>query len=98
MALLLSRQVKTEVDEIWSYIAVESGSVDIADRVVDAITETFLQISRHPNLGRRRDDLRKGLRSIPSGSYVVVYRVEGNNVRIFHVVHGRRDVKAAIRQ
>src|SRR5579864_2104802 len=98
MALLLSRQIKAEVDEIWSYIAVESGSVDIADRVVDAITETFLQISRHPNLGRRRDDLRKGLRSVPSGSYVVFYRVEGNNVRIFHVVHGRRDIKAVIRQ
>jgi len=98
MALLLSRQIKAEVDEIWSYIAVESGSVDIADRVVDAITETFLQISRHPNLGRRRDDLRRGLRSVPSGSYVVLYRVEGNNVRIFHVVHGRRDIKAVIRQ
>lgn len=47
MALLLSRQVKTEVDEIWSYIAVESGSVDIADRVVDAITETFF---RYPGI------------------------------------------------
>ena len=64
MALLLSRQVKAELDDIWSIVAGESGSVDIADRVVHAMTETFLQISKYPNLGRRHDDLRKGLRSV----------------------------------
>ncbi len=96
MALLLSRQVKAEVDDIWSYVAVESGSVDIADRVVDAITETFLQISKYPNLGRRRDDLRKGLRSVTAGTYVIIYRVEDSDVRILHVVHGRRDIRSIV--
>jgi ParE toxin of type II toxin-antitoxin system, parDE len=50
MAHLLSRQVKAELDDIWSYVAVESGSIDVADRIVDGITETFLQISKYPNL------------------------------------------------
>jgi toxin ParE1/3/4 len=97
MAVRLTRQVKAELDDIWHYIAVESGSLEIADRVVETITDTFLQLSKHPNLGRRRDDIRGGLRSINAGSYVVIYRVEGNNVRILHVVHGRRDIKSAIR-
>ena len=96
MAVLVSPQVKAELDEIWIYIASESASSDIADRVVDAITATFVQLSRHPNLGRQRDDLRQGLRSLSSGSYVVIYRLQGNNVRILHVVHGRRDIKAVI--
>ena len=96
MAVLVSPQIKAELDDIWIYIARESASSNIAGRVVDAITETFVRLSKHPNLGRRRDDLRQGLRSLSAGSYVVIYRLQGNNVRILHVVHGRRDIKAVI--
>ncbi|HET9305509.1 MAG TPA: type II toxin-antitoxin system RelE/ParE family toxin [Candidatus Sulfotelmatobacter sp.] len=96
MAVLVSPQVKAELDDIWIYIARESASSNIADRVVDAITQTFVRLSKHPNLGRRRGDLRQGLRSLSSGSYVVIYRLQENNVRILHVVHGRRDIKAVI--
>lgn len=97
MVVLVNRRVRVELDEIWFYIATESGSIDAADRAVDAITDTFPQLGKHPQLGRPRDDLGRGLRSITTGSYVVIYRVEKSNVRILHVVHGRRDVRAAIR-
>jgi plasmid stabilization system protein ParE len=46
------------------YIAIERGNVDMADRVVDEIFGSVLQISKHPNIGRRRKDLRKGLRRV----------------------------------
>jgi toxin ParE1/3/4 len=98
MAVLVSRRVKTELDNIWTYIATESSSLEIADRVVETITGIFFQLSKHPSLGRRRDDLRAGLRSLATGSYVVIYRVEANDVRILHVVHGRRDIRTIIRQ
>ena len=98
MAVLVNRKVKAELDEIWFYIATESDSTDNADRIVEAITDTFPHLGKHPQLGRPRDDLRRGLRSITAGSYVVVYRVEKSNVRILHVVHGRRDIRAAIRR
>ena len=97
MAVRLNRQVKAELDDIWLYIAEESSSHEIADRVVETITDTFLQLAKHPYIGRRRDDIHTGLRSINAGSYVVIYRVEGDNIRILHVVHGRRDIKSAIR-
>jgi toxin ParE1/3/4 len=96
MAIRVSRSVKAELDDIWVYVATESGSLEIADRVVATITDTFLQLAQHPHLGRQRDDLRPGLRSVTAGSYVVVYRVDGKNVRILHVVHGRRDIKSVI--
>ena len=77
MALLVSPQVESELDEIWLYVASESSRPDIADRVIDSITEQFLKLARHPYLGRKRDDLRRGLRSVAVGSYVVIYRIEG---------------------
>jgi toxin ParE1/3/4 len=97
MAVLSGRKVKADLDHIWSYIATESGRVEVADRVIESITNTFLQLSKHPQLGRRRDDLREGSRSVTSGSYVIIYRIDGNNVRILHVMHGRRDIPNVIR-
>jgi toxin ParE1/3/4 len=96
MALRYGPQVEAELDDIWFYIARESGSIDIAERLVASITEHFFLLSRHPQLGRRRDDLRAGLRSLSVGGYLVIYRIEGPDVLIFHVLHGRRDIKALV--
>jgi toxin ParE1/3/4 len=71
MAHRLAPEVVTELDEIWYYIASESGSKDIADRFVALVTERFLLIAGHPYIGRRRDDLRAGLRSFPVGQYLI---------------------------
>lgn len=37
----LAPEAETDLDSIWHYIATESGSVDVADRVVDSITRRF---------------------------------------------------------
>jgi toxin ParE1/3/4 len=71
MACLLSRQVEVELDDIWLYIANESSSIEAANRIIDSLTDQFLILARHPHIGRRRDDLRVGLRSIVVGSYIV---------------------------
>ncbi len=95
MAHRLAPEVETELDDIWYYIARESGNVEVADRLMDSITDRFFLLARHPNIGRRRDqDLRPGLRSFPVGDYVIIYRIEGDDVMILHVTHGRRDIEA----
>jgi toxin ParE1/3/4 len=45
-------------------------------------------------VGRRRDDdLRPGLRSFPVGRYIIIYRVEDDDVMILHVISGDRDIE-----
>ena len=98
MAIRFGPQIEAELDEIWFYIAQESGSIDIADRLIDSISDHFFLLSKHPQLGRPRDhDLRPGLRSLSVGGYVIIYRIENRDVLIFHVLHGRRDIKALLR-
>ena len=71
--------------------------MDVANRVIDSITDHFFLLSRHPQLGRRRDDdLRPGLRSVPVSGYVIIYRIENEDVLILHVVHGRRDIQTLL--
>jgi toxin ParE1/3/4 len=98
MALRVAPEVEAELDEIWSYLAIESGAADVANRLVNSITNRFFLLSKHPYLGRRRDDLRSGLRSLSVGGYVIIHPLEGRDVLVLHVVHGRRDLKTLVYQ
>jgi len=40
------RVAEAELDGIWYYLAKESGSIEIADRVVDSIAARFFLLSR----------------------------------------------------
>jgi toxin ParE1/3/4 len=98
MAHRLAPAAEAGLDDIWYHIAKESQSFEIADRVVDSITDRFLLLANHPHIGRRRDeDLRPGLRSFPAGEYVIIYRVEDDGVLILYVVRGSRDIEALFR-
>jgi toxin ParE1/3/4 len=95
MAHLVARRAANDLDEIWYYVAKESGSVETADRLIDSITKRFLLLASHPHLGRSRDDkFGVGSRSLPVREYVIVYCVEHGDVLILRVVHGKRDLEA----
>ena|ERR1700722_2071428 len=95
MAHIRSLQADSDLDSIWYYIASESGSVEIADCLIDSITERFLLLANYPNLGRRRDDdLRPGLRSFSVGERVILYRLRNEDVLILRVLRGNRNIEA----
>ena len=84
----------SDLDEIWYYIAKRSGNSEIAERFIASLTERFYLLSANPFIGRRRDDLRPGLRSFPAGEYVIIYRMDKEDVVILRVFHGSRDIEA----
>jgi len=95
MAHRVASRAADDLDDIWHYVANESGSIDVANRLVDSIAERFFLLSNHPYLGRVRDnDFGAGSRSFPVGEYVIVYCVEDGDVLILRVAHGRRDIEA----
>jgi plasmid stabilization system protein ParE len=64
----LSPEAEADLDDIWLYVARESGSIDAANRLIDSLTVRFVLLARHPHIGRQRDaDLRPGLRSFSVG-------------------------------
>jgi toxin ParE1/3/4 len=94
MAYRLTRDAEAGLDEIWSYIAQESGVPDIAHHLVKSIAERFDVLAARPRMGRARNDLRRGLRSHPVGNYIIFYRIVGTDVVIIRVLHGGRDIAA----
>jgi toxin ParE1/3/4 len=76
MGHVRSPQADSDLNSIWYYVASESAGVEVADRLIDSITERFFLLANYPNIGRRRDDdLRPGLRSFSVGEYIIVYRL-----------------------
>jgi toxin ParE1/3/4 len=96
MTYRLTRRARQDVLDIWRYIAQDNEPA--ADRFVDLLVHHFQLIGDNPYIGRRRDELRSGYRSFPGGEYLIFYRVSEPGVRIMHVVHGRRDLKAYFRR
>lgn len=79
-------------------VASKSGSLEIADRFIDSISDRFFLLAGHPNIGRARDkDLRSGLRTFPVGEYIIVYRIQGEDVLILRVLRGSRNLDALFR-
>jgi toxin ParE1/3/4 len=95
MAHRVAPAAERDLDEIWYYVAKESGSFDIANRLIDTITDRFFLLAGFPYLGRsREEDFGSGCRSFAVGEYVIVYTVEVEDVLVLRVVHGRRDIEA----
>ena len=44
----LAPEAEAELDDIWYYVAKESGSIEIADRLIDSITERFFLLASYP--------------------------------------------------
>lgn len=96
----LSEEAEAELDGIWLHIAKESGSTETATRVIDNITDRFWVLAQYPYAGRSREhDLRPGLRSFPADNYLIIYRIQAEDVvLILHVFEGRRDIAVLLAQ
>jgi toxin ParE1/3/4 len=85
-------QAETDILEIWDYIA--DDSMVEADRWVDRLDEKFALWATQPMMGRSRDELAPGVRSLAFGRYVVFYEPLPDGIDVVRVLHGTRDIDA----
>ena len=91
MALVTRRpEAEEDILEIWEYIA--DDSIEEADRWLDRLDEKLSLWATQPTMGRSRDELLPGIRSMPFGRYVVFYAPAGDGLDVIRVLHGSRDV------
>jgi toxin ParE1/3/4 len=88
--LILAQQAKDDLVEIWLYIAADSPSM--ADKFIDYLYEQAGKLCSNPELGRKRDELITGIRSLPVKRYLIFYRITENNIEIVRVLSGYRDI------
>jgi toxin ParE1/3/4 len=88
--------IGNDLPGIYAYIARDNPAA--AEKVLEAIEGTFLQLTQQPLSGmlfRTRNSRLAGIRMLPvTGfeNYLVFYRADAFSVRLLYVVHGARDL------
>ena len=91
MAFEISEEAARDLEEIFDYTAEEFG-LDQAVSYVSSFDEQFAYLAGCPKIGRERNEIKKGLRSIPKENHILFYRIIKNTVRIVRILHGSRDL------
>ena len=85
-----TRRAARDLLDIWHYIAEHDRGA--ADRFVRTLDAKAVLLSENPRLGPARPDLGEGVRYLPVGRYVLLYREIAGGVEIVRCVHGARDL------
>jgi|SRR3954470_3991576 plasmid stabilization system protein ParE len=96
MKWILSPQARTDLLEVWNFIA--EDSVEAADRITEKLTGSFDQLGRNPHIGHSRRDLTsRDLLFWPVGAYIVIYRVRNEVLEVVAVTQGSRDLPTLLK-
>ena len=81
-----------DLEEIYNYIAADN--VAAAERLANRLRQRWHMIADNPQIGHRRDDLLKNLRSSTEGNYVIFYRPLKPGIEIVRVLHTSKDIES----
>ena len=92
--LRLTQRAEDDLIAIWTYIATHNPRA--ADQLLDDIDTKARLLSEFPEIGQARPDIAEGLRYLPIGSYLILYRQITQGIEVVRVVHGARRIEDLI--
>lgn len=90
----LSKAAEADLTDIWTYRA-ESGE-ELADKLIEEIVEQLIMLSSFPQAGRKRPEIKEGLRSFVVERHVIFYRLADQDIEVVRVLYGTRDLKSVL--
>ena len=88
---VLSEETEKDIDEIFDFGEDKFGNAEAIIYLI-GLEEHFEALTKNPYIGKKRNEIKKGLFSLPYVSHVIFYRILGNHVRIVRVLYGGRDL------
>ena len=89
---------ESDLFRLYDYIADESGH-EIAGSYIDRIEAACMALESFPERGTRRDDLRRGLRTVGfERRATIAFEVKRTEVIIVRVFYGGQDFERALRR
>jgi toxin ParE1/3/4 len=94
---VLRPAARADFAKIWNDGAMTWGS-DQADRYADGLFAVFDLLAEFPELAREREEFLPPVRIHPSGSHLVIYRLEGQGVEIIRILHAHQNLTAYLQE
>lgn len=90
--LFVTRRAEADLRSIWRYIAYDNPAA--ADRILLRIDERMQILRRFPQIGALRNDIRRGMRMLVEGNYLLLYEYDSrkDEVDLIAVIDGRREL------
>jgi len=89
---------EADLFRLYDYIADESGH-EVAGSYIDRIEAACMALESFPERGTRRDDLRRGLRTVGfERRATIAFEVKRTEVIIVRVFYGGQDFERALRR
>lgn len=85
---LFRPKARADIDSVWHYM-IRTWRGPQARRYLAAIRDACAELAARPDLGKSRDELWPGLRSLPSGKHVLYYLVASYGVDVVRVLRAR---------
>ncbi|MGV0027149.1 type II toxin-antitoxin system RelE/ParE family toxin [Phormidesmis priestleyi] len=89
----LTAPASRDIEDILDFIA-GNRSDTAADQFLRKLNQKLGNLTRFPEIGRKRDDLASGLRSVSLDRYLIFYRLIDSGIEILRVVSGYQDLEA----
>lgn len=88
--IVLTPLAATDLKGIWRY-SFERWGAEQADRYLFELEAGIAQLAGNPQLGKAREAIRPGYRSLQLARHSVFYRLTGDAVEIVRVLHERME-------
>ena len=90
-------EAERDLLDLRRYLGRQSGSLRLASDFTGRLRARCDDIASLPGtLGKTRDDLGVSVRSIAWRDYVILFRYLDDRIQIIRILHGQRDLPAAV--
>ncbi len=84
--IVKSPHAESDLENIWLY-SFEKWGEKQADHYYDALLNGINHLAENPLLGKSRDQIRQGYRSLQINRHVIYYRIQADIIDIVRVLH-----------
>ena len=87
---LLTPQAEKDLEDIWFY-SYKTWSEHQADRYVEILEDTFVNLSFMPEQARELLEFNPPVRIFPCAKHIIVYRIDAQAIVILRVLGAKQD-------
>jgi len=88
---VLAEAAKNDLQAIYDFGIYKFGHSQ-ATKYLEGLREYFEALTKNPDIGKQRDEIKVGLYSLPHVSHIIFYRILPYRIRIVRILHGRSDI------
>jgi toxin ParE1/3/4 len=92
-AVDLTEDAQRDFRDILVYGEQQWGTAQ-RDRYEARLNRGLQSLARHPYLGRARNEIAAGVRSLVIQRHIILYRIEDDAIRVLRIVHASMDLRA----